>query len=208
MVTKQSAPATHDEQDFYDRCYTALGITSFIITCVWGLYLLQFLGFYAHPGQRGLFTELVVASVVLQAIVVGSALWFIRSDSKVYKNDVDSSRWRPKFLPFSTICYVVGLGLIIICSGGAQNSEFSHFLVATSTLSIVFARKTRTRIAILIFTVSLYVLSSYFNYQPLDSRNQSLATLFDIGCLLLAIIAAAITAWKISIVRTAETASS
>lgn len=64
-------------------------------------------------------------------------------------------------LPSVVSAVLVLDGLIISLSGGATDSPFTHFLVATCAISLIFAEKSRTRYLIFSVTVAAYLLTMW-----------------------------------------------
>jgi len=79
---------------------------------------------------------------------------------------------RNKWLPGLTVAVIVTIAMMIFVSGGARFSNFTHFLVGTSTVAVVFASKEKTKISLMALSVTLFIVtrSFYFSVDEVAHR--------------------------------------
>lgn len=108
-----------------------------------------------------------------------------------------TDRMRGLVVQVITILFVAIIGFLCYVTGGTDRSPFTHFLLASSSVGVIFAKSTVTRLAVMFACVAPYHFfkGSLFLLSESLFREQ-LFGYFDVACLMLALSAAIFAADK------------
>jgi hypothetical protein len=150
---------SHDE--FFRSCYGTLVISLLFIWLTAAAYFYLYRGLFAADElQQNLAagTALVAfLTIIFSHDFQGGRLWggpFMGS----------SDRWRRAVLPAAVVVVLTQLAMLCGLTGGSTTSPFAHYLGAIGGLTIIFARKVRTRVLIGVATVAAFWLSGRYYF--------------------------------------------
>jgi hypothetical protein len=187
--------AENDEL-FLDQCFGTLALCSFLVLVTWIWFsLASTLHESYESGNEPLYGRIAVALLVVPLFIMFSAS--VLSRRRIDLFDISLSYgFRNKCLPAVALGIIVVLGLMVICSGGAINSGFSHFLIAASSLSVVVARTWKVRFIVTILTLLFYWVAIAWYFEPKNIPLEEDVKLFNGICTTVAVGIAMIAAWR------------